>query len=217
MNIEETLLHERLFRGKSIMKEIENMRVCICGAGCIGANLAENLTRCGFRNLMIIDKDRVEPHNLSTQPYLLSDVGGAKASILANYLFYAMEAAVEANTAELTEKNARKLLRGSSLVVDTFDNHVSRGIVKEVCLDLGIPCLHLGLSQDGYAEARWNESYAVPEDIFEQGFCEYPLARNLILILVGAATEAIFTFVSSGECQDLSVTLRDLKINIEKS
>ena len=85
----------------------------------------------------------------------------------------------------------------------------------DTCRELNIPCLHIGLSGDGYGEAKWNEVYRVPGDIVEEGACDYPLARNLILILIGAATEVIFGFVAKGERNNISVTINDLRINSE--
>ncbi len=217
----ERFLHESLFRGSEIMGKIRKVKVCVCGAGCLGANITENLSRCGFTDITVIDRDRVEPHNLSTQPYLMDDVGERKASVLVNYLYDAVGAEIKAITKNLTEENAVKLLREfsksdtPSLVIDTFDNHFSRKLVMETCRKMNISCLHIGLSRDGYGEAKWNEVYRVPEDIVEEGACDYPLARNLILILVGAATELVFAYVSRGEKGNISVTVNDLKINRE--
>ena len=43
--------------------------ITICGAGTLGGNLVETLARMGFSRLILIDKDKVEMRNLSTQPY----------------------------------------------------------------------------------------------------------------------------------------------------
>lgn len=219
--MDERFLHESLFRGNEIMEKIRQVKVCVCGAGCLGANITENLSRCGFSDITVIDRDRVEPHNLSTQPYLMDDVGERKASVLANYLYDAVGVEINALTKNLTEENAGKLLREfsrvdvPSLVIDTFDNHLSRKLVMDTCNRMNIPCLHIGLSNDGYGEAKWSEVYRVPEDVAAEGACDYPLARNLILILVGAATEVVFAYVSTGEKRNISVTVNDLKINRE--
>jgi molybdopterin/thiamine biosynthesis adenylyltransferase len=82
--------HEQLYRTDVVMAKLKNYPVTICGAGALGANLAENLTRAGFGKLKVIDRDRIEEHNLSTQPYYRSDVGAFKAKILANNLYRAI-------------------------------------------------------------------------------------------------------------------------------
>jgi molybdopterin/thiamine biosynthesis adenylyltransferase len=45
--------------------------VTVCGAGALGANITENLARSGAGSLVVIDRDRIEERNLSTQPYYL--------------------------------------------------------------------------------------------------------------------------------------------------
>ncbi len=48
------------------MQRLRQVLVTVCGAGALGANLAENLARQGFTRIRVIDRDRVEERNLST-------------------------------------------------------------------------------------------------------------------------------------------------------
>src|SRR5712692_732699 len=121
--------HEQLYRSAELMARVREMAVTVCGAGALGANITESLARSGFTRLKVIDRDRIEERNLSTQPYYRSDIGAFKAKILANGLFRALGVTVEARTEELTAASARKLLAGSALVVDGFDNSGSRQAV----------------------------------------------------------------------------------------
>src|SRR5437764_2868516 len=114
--------HEQLYRTAELMARLREMKVTVCGAGALGGNIMESLARSGFGRLAVIDRDRVEERNLSTQPYYRSDIGAAKAKMLANSLYRAVGAAVEARVETLTADNAGKLLRASALVIDTFDN-----------------------------------------------------------------------------------------------
>src|SRR2546426_10794961 len=125
--------HEQLYRSAELMARVREMAVTVCGAGALGANITESLARSGFARLRVIDRDRVEERNLSTQPYYRSDIGAFKAKILANTLYRALALAVEARAEELTSENAAKLLGGSAVVIDTFDNSGSRQAVKEYC------------------------------------------------------------------------------------
>lgn len=63
---------EQLYRTDSIMAKLKELPVTICGAGALGANLAENLARASFGK-KVIDRDLIEERNLSTQPYYRSD------------------------------------------------------------------------------------------------------------------------------------------------
>lgn len=202
--------HEQLYRSDAVMTKLKAFPVTVCGAGALGANLAENLVRAGFGKLKVIDRDRIEERNLSTQPYYRSDVGAFKAKILANNLYRAIATKVEAETQEVTAANATQLLKGSQLIVDVFDNSVSRQIVKDYADQTGTFCLHAGLSSD-YAEVIWNEVYRVPSDINDD-VCDYPLARNLVMLTVAVASEAIASFIATGEQRNFTITLKDLTV-----
>jgi molybdopterin-synthase adenylyltransferase len=202
--------HEQLYRTDAVMAKLKEFPVTLCGAGALGANLAENLARAGFGKLKVIDRDRIEERNLSTQPYYRSDIGAFKAKILANNLYRAIGTKVEAETRELTATNAAQLLKESELIVDVFDNSASRQAVKDYADRSGTTCLHAGLSAD-YAEVIWNEVYRVPSDVNDD-VCDYPLARNLVMLTVAVACEAIASFIAIGEQRHFTITLKDLSI-----
>jgi molybdopterin-synthase adenylyltransferase len=202
--------HEQLYRTDAVMAKLKNYPVTICGAGALGANLTENLARSGFGTLKVIDRDRIEERNLSTQSYYRSDVGAYKAQILANNLYRAIGNKVTAETKELTAENVNSLLKESQLIVDLFDNSVARQAVKDYGDRTGIPCLHAGLSPD-YAEVIWNSLYRVPSDMNDD-VCDYPLARNLVMLTVAVASEAIVSFIATGEQHNFTITLKDLAV-----
>ncbi len=52
--------HEQLYRTNAVMAKLKDYPVTICGAGALGANIAENLARSGFDKLTVID------HSLSS-------------------------------------------------------------------------------------------------------------------------------------------------------
>lgn len=106
--------------------------------------------------------------------------------------------------------NAAQLLKESRLIVDVFDNSTSRQAVKDYGDRSGTPCLHAGLSAD-YAEVIWNDVYRVPSDVNDD-ICDYPLARNLVMLAVAVACEAIVSFVATGEQQHFTITLKDLSV-----
>ncbi|MDZ8257938.1 ThiF family adenylyltransferase [Nostoc sp. ChiQUE01b] len=202
--------HEQLYRSNAVMAKLKNYPVTICGAGALGANIAENLARSGFDKLTVIDRDRIEERNLSTQPYYRSDVGAFKAKILANNLYRAIGTKVDAKTKELTPANTTQLLQDSQLIVDVFDNSVARQAVKDYAEKLSIPCLHAGLSAD-YAEVIWNDVYRVPSEVNDD-ICDYPLARNLVILTVAVACEAIVSFIATAQQRNFTITQKDLTV-----
>ncbi len=202
--------HEQLYRTSSLMAKLNTISVTICGAGALGGNLVENLARTGFQQLKIIDRDRIEERNLSTQPYYKSDVGAYKAKIITNSLYRALGITVDGLIKELTKDNVHSLLKNSDLVIDTFDNSVARGIIKDYCLDQQIPCLHIGLSAD-YSEIIWNNSYRIPSPINDD-ICDYPLARNLVIVTIAIASEIIINYLATGEQKSYTFTLGDFAV-----
>ena len=190
-----------------------NLRVCVVGCGAIGANLAETLARMGLPQMRLIDFDRVEPRNLSTQPFWRSDVGQLKARALARLLYRATQCRAEAIAERLTGENAVKLLSGSDLVIDCLDNSASRLAVQKAVRQLSLPCLHVGFSGDGYGEVIWDEHYAVPDDSHIVDPCDYPFTRPLMHLLVGVTAETVVRFLLSGERFNWTVTLSDMKIS----
>ena len=65
--------------GKSIMNRLANLKIMIIGTGTIGATLALSLAKMNIKNLILIDTDNVEPHNINAQfAYTLHDVGVKK-------------------------------------------------------------------------------------------------------------------------------------------
>src|SRR5690349_10850052 len=118
--------HEEIFRGADSLAQLSALRVTLCGAGALGSHLADNLARQGFRSLRVIDRDRVEEHNVSTQLYGEADVGGWKVEVLRNRIFRATGVEIDAVAKELTERNAKVMFKDAGVVIDTFDNSASR-------------------------------------------------------------------------------------------
>lgn len=202
--------HERLYRGGDIVDRLAHAQVTFCGVGALGSQLADSLARQGFQNLRAIDHDRVEEHNVGTQVYGLCDVGIWKVEALRSHVFRMTEVDVDARRVELSERTIRKCLKDSDIVVDAFDNSASRKLVQQYCFTSGIPCLHIGLSA-GYGEVIWNDNYRVPADV-EGDVCDYPLARNIVTLTVSVAAELLIRWISTGQTEDVSLTLRDFAI-----
>ena len=202
--------HEQIYRGPELLAKLAALRVTICGVGAVGSNLADNLVRQGVSNLRAIDHDRVEEHNVSTQTYGEADVGVWKVEALRSRLFKVAGVEIEAVRKELTAQNARQLLGDCDLVVDAFDNSAARQLVQETVRASGIACLHVGLYED-YCEVVCDEMYRVPRDVAGD-VCDYPLARNLVLLAVVIASESIVKFLATGERAGWSGTLGDLAV-----
>lgn len=205
------LIHEELYRGGGLDK-LRDLPVVLCGAGAVGSILADNLARQGFARLRVVDRDRVEEHNVGTQLYGESEVGVWKVEALRNRLFRATGVEIDAVRKEFAAPTAPALLKGAGVVVDAFDNSAARRAVQDAVRAAGVPCLHVGLNED-YAEVLWDEGYRVPNDVAGD-VCEYPLARNLVLLAVAVASETLVAFALEGRRVQWTATLRDFGIRV---
>lgn len=206
----DAFFHETLHRGEQTLARLAELKVTVCGAGALGANVAESLARCGAKRLAVVDRDRIEERNLSTQPYRRADVGSYKAKILAGDLFRAVGARVDVHAETLNASNRDKLLDGAALVIDAFDNSVARRLLWEHGRDTGCPVLHAGMAE-GYGEVVWNEVYRVPSDALDD-VCDYALARTLAMLTSAVACEIVMRWVATGSRQSYGLTLGDLRI-----
>ena len=207
-------LHEGIYRGTDALAKLSQLPLVLCGAGALGSLLADNLARQGFRQLTVIDDDRVELHNVGTQLYRQEDVGAFKVDVLHAHCFRATGIEMTTFNKRLAESTVHKFLRGAGLVVDTFDNSASRRLVSQYCQQNSLACLHLGMNAD-FGEVHWNEAYRIPSDVVAMDVCEYALARNLILLVVAAGSEAILRYALEGRKENYSITLKDLCIQME--
>lgn len=80
-------------------------------------------------------------------------------------------------------------------MIDTFDNSISRSAVKNYCADANISCLYVGLASE-YSEIIWNENYRVPSPVNDD-ICDYPLARNLVMLTVAVVCEVVVNFAAT--------------------
>jgi len=208
-----TLTHEEKFRGEDLLKKMAACPIVMCGCGAIGSNLVDNMVRQGFGNIKVVDFDRIEDHNRHTQIWTKRDLGQLKAMVLKNAMYNVREVVLEVETKKLDSSNISKVLPpalSKTLVIDGFDNQDSRALVMDWCLRHKIDCLHVGLSKD-YAEVVWNEQYRVPRDVGAD-ICEYPLARNIILLATTVATEVVVRYLAKGIKKNYEISLGDFQI-----
>lgn len=208
------LNHEVAYRGEQALSRLKGKLVVICGVGALGSNLADTLARQGVDTLRLIDMDRVEAHNVSTQVYGDGDVGATKVAAMSNRLF--RDTGVEADTIDkkLEMRTVAKFLKGARLVVDAFDNRDARLTLQTYCREVSLPLLHGGLS-GGYGEVAWDEVYTVPADPpKDQDVCDYPLARNLAVLVATIMAEETVNFLTAQKPRrgSWALTLNDLKI-----
>lgn len=207
-----TLIHEEKYRGDDLLKKMAEQEFIVCGAGALGSNIVENMARQGFKKFTVIDFDRVDDHNRHTQAYDRRDVGQLKVAALKSKIFNIMGFSITDIAKKLEESNLKKYLKKDSLIIDGFDNSESRGLITKYCLENNILCLHAGLYKD-YAEIKWNPVYRVPNPVKGLDVCEYPLARNIVMMASIVTIETIISYLELGVFNNFAITLKDLTIS----
>jgi len=206
--------HEITYRGPNAFDKIKSVKICVCGVGALGSNLVNILVRQGAENITIIDMDRVEAKNIATQIYTSKDVGQKKVNATKSLVYQSTKKVLNVIDKEVKQNNASKLLKGFDLIVDVFDNWEGRKILKKVSDKLNIPCVHAGMSDDGFAEIKWNKYYKIPLiETKQNDICDYPLAANLVHMTVAVLSEVIVQFVVNDEYVNKEITLKDISVH----
>ena len=209
--IDRRFLHETLYDN---LDSIVNKRITILGCGAIGANLTISLGRRGFRNFFLVDDDKIDEHNFSTQPWYVQDLHRLKAKTLSRDLAsFNFKAAGVTNSTRITAKeNCIPICEGSDLVIDCFDNSESRRYAQEAYEITKKAVLHVGMSNENTGEVRWADNYKVPPDIGLDDPCNYPLSRTLIELTVTASSEAVIKYLKNGIKYNYFINANTLKI-----
>lgn len=66
--------------------EKDDAKIHIVGCGSVGSTIAENLARCGVKNMVLWDFDTVEAHNIVNQMFRQQDIGKLKVEALLDIL-----------------------------------------------------------------------------------------------------------------------------------
>jgi molybdopterin/thiamine biosynthesis adenylyltransferase len=129
--------------GKEAQEKLAKSTVTVIGAGGLGSPVLEYLARAGVGRLIIIDRGEVVESNLNRQFFTESDIGRPKASASKERLEKVNpHIRIEALDKGLADDNARELLKGSDVVVETLDNLNTRKAASRACRELGIPLVH---------------------------------------------------------------------------
>lgn len=126
--------------GETAQRRLRNARVCVIGAGGLGAPVLLYLAAAGVGRLGVVDDDVVEASNLQRQVlHGIGDVGRPKVDSAADAL-RALDPEVEVVRHHLRlDAGTADLLADYDLVVDGTDNFPTRYLVNDACVRLGLP------------------------------------------------------------------------------
>lgn len=127
--------------GKQGQDRLKKGKVAIIGVGGIGSVSSLYLALAGVGNLVLVDQDTVELHNLHRQIlFTVQDIRLPKAEVAARRLMDVNPDVRALSVPDnLREENVEQIIRGVDLVVDGLDNMRTRYTLNSACSRLGIP------------------------------------------------------------------------------
>lgn len=137
--------------GEEGQQKLIDSKVLVIGCGGLGSPVLLYLTMMGIGTIGLCDGDTVSLSNLNRQIlYTMDDIGKLKAEQAAKRLRAAnKETMFNIYPVLFNEENAEEICKPYDIVVDCLDNFESRIILNDICLKLGIPFVHAGVSQYG--------------------------------------------------------------------
>ncbi|WP_028045960.1 ThiF family adenylyltransferase [Cellulomonas sp. URHE0023] len=122
-------------------RRLRNARVCVIGAGGLGAPVLQYLAAAGVGTIGIVDDDTVDVSNLQRQViHGTADVGRAKVDSAADSIAALdPDIRVIAHRERLTDGNVDAIFSGYDVVVDGTDNFPTRYLINDACVRLGLP------------------------------------------------------------------------------
>ena len=134
--------------GKDGQQSLRNSKIMVMGAGALGTQVSELLTRMGAGKLIAVDKDIIEMTNLHRQTlYTEEDVKLMKPKVDAlKEKLQQINSEVEIITlnTELAPHNILKILKEHKpdIVIDSMDHFEIRFLINEACHKLNIPWVY---------------------------------------------------------------------------
>jgi len=130
-------------------RKLKAARVCVIGAGGLGAPLLLYLAAAGIGQVTVIDDDFVSLSNLQRQILFgEADLGRPKAEVAAEALARLNpHVRVIARPVRLTADNVRALIEDCDIVADGSDNFDTRYIVSDACFYAKKPLVTAAVGQ----------------------------------------------------------------------
>ncbi|MCK5397311.1 MAG: ThiF family adenylyltransferase, partial [Thermoplasmata archaeon] len=130
---------------------IAKARVLMVGAGAIGNEVGKNLVLSGFRNITVVDMDRVVSSNLARCLFFSNDdvvEGKFKAELVANGMA-ALDSDVKVKSIVGTiQEQGEDFIAQFDIVLGCLDNILARLHVNSQCCFHGIP--YIDGAMDGF-------------------------------------------------------------------
>ena len=150
---------------------LASLRIGVVGVGSVGTIIAETLARVGATDLLLLDADRVEEHNLDRLLYASSkDIGRFKVDLVAEQLRRSATASffrVDAKRAWVQERDAFAAALDCDILFAAVDRPLPKDVLNNIAYVHCIPVIFGGVrvatKPDGrLVDAAWSVVRAGP-------------------------------------------------------
>ena len=149
--------------GETGQRRLFAARVCVLGAGGLGAPALLYLAGAGVGTIGIVDDDAVDASNLQRQiVHGVSSLGRAKTESATERIHsLSPHTRVIDHRERLTAANAREVLAGYDIVLDGADTFETRYLISDVCSELGLPVVWASVLRfDAQVSVFWSRPTA---------------------------------------------------------
>ncbi|MEZ4600880.1 MAG: HesA/MoeB/ThiF family protein [Syntrophotaleaceae bacterium] len=184
--LENGLLPGRYQRNRSMISledqlKLFRSRVAVIGCGGLGGFIIEELARLGVGQIVAVDPDVFEEHNLNRQLLATPEFLGLKKVAAAARRIDRLNPSVDLIpvAAAFGKANGKEILQGANVAVDGLDSIAVRLELSQVCREEGIPMVYGSIAGwYGYVGSQFPGEDTV-EKIFSNSGTECGLEKKL--------------------------------------
>jgi len=122
--------------------KIENSHVAVFGLGGVGSYVVEALSRCGIKELTLVDKDIIDETNINRQIFaLFNTIGKAKVDVAKERILNINPNAKVNTIKKFYSRKNDVNISNCDYVVDAIDTVSSKLDLVEKCKNLNIPII----------------------------------------------------------------------------
>lgn len=142
--------YQRNYKSISLedQQKLTDSTVAIVGCGGLGGSMAEEFSRLGVGNLILVDGDSIEESNLNRQLFATEKTIGQLKAEAARDRLKIVNSGVNLKIISdwFNEDNAADFFKGADLVCDALDSISRRVELERACHRLGLPLVYAGIA-----------------------------------------------------------------------
>jgi len=140
-------------------------KIIVVGVGALGSHVVQFVRSIPQIALTVIDDDRVEQKNVSSQFHPKQAVGRGKVLALQQTMSFLFSRRMVTVPHRLTSDNVETLLKDADLLVDCLDNAEARGLVQRYARRHEVACVHGALAADGsFGRVIWDGQFHIDQE-----------------------------------------------------